>query len=412
MHVFVGFTGRNLFFVQGRIEMFGFLKRGKPAGELDRLSQHLQETPDDTECRMRFADLCLQTGDQSTAIKQYRIAAKQLAAAGLSFESIGIYRRILTLIDVFLTGQYRASLEKAEQLLAEAQNAYEVAFDVWSPDEEPHEESKADGKGESSTKSDVDGTEGHDEIEVESVDGFEALLMDEGEKPTAYHEKCGGGSPDDEPSFSESHNGSTLQRVETQSQADIQKEDEKAETWEELAPFDLEENREPSPSGIQMDDDLEAIFLDPLSRPHSGPRETGGSHSELIDQNPVGPRLHHLEVPIISETKKSAGAHDEDDPELYYDLGVGYYEMDLIDEAIEAFTRAENQAVRRAESLFMLAKCCEKKGLFRDAAGFIDRALGLHELTQDQTSMLKELRKEIETRMSQPKDTIAVDSPR
>jgi len=130
----------------------------------------------------------------------------------------------------------------------------------------------------------------------------------------------------------------------------------------------------PAPSGAIDDENLLGIpsgFQKSASREKPSPLDTSGTTPEPVDQ---------------------------EDPHLHYNLGIACYEMDLIDKAIKEFVKAADQGAKTVESLFMLSKCYCKKGLFHNAAGFIDQALKLDSLTQEQIDMLNEQIKEIKAR--------------
>ncbi|NIM98117.1 MAG: hypothetical protein GTO24_08580 [candidate division Zixibacteria bacterium] len=89
----------------------------------------------------------------------------------------------------------------------------------------------------------------------------------------------------------------------------------------------------------------------------------------------------------------------QEDPDLPYNLGIDYYEMNLIDKAIREFARAHTQGIKLVDSLSMLARCYCKKGLFHNAAGFIVQALQLDNLTQEQIDMLRRQLEQIKAKI-------------
>ncbi|NIM98116.1 MAG: hypothetical protein GTO24_08575, partial [candidate division Zixibacteria bacterium] len=125
--------------LQWIIMMFGFKKRKKTADEINRFLSLLEENPGDTKSRLMVANLCLESGDQKTAVMEYHTAANQLSAEGLDLEPIAIYRKILSLDAVPLTPESSASLQQAEELLAKAKGIYEGILQVGSKEAESHD---------------------------------------------------------------------------------------------------------------------------------------------------------------------------------------------------------------------------------------------------------------------------------
>lgn len=121
-----------------RITMaFGSRDKDNASDEFSHLLSVLEEDPTNTGTRARLEDLHLGAGDQKSAIREYRRAAKHLGAEGLDLESIAIYKKILSLDGFSLNIEALASLQNAEELLIKARRAYEKTIKIQHRENEP-----------------------------------------------------------------------------------------------------------------------------------------------------------------------------------------------------------------------------------------------------------------------------------
>jgi tetratricopeptide (TPR) repeat protein len=174
------------------------------------------------------------------------------------------------------------------------------------------------------------------------------------------------------------------------------------ETAEEAAPPEAVETPEIAIPDLANDDFLENTQLSHEEQPDIEDLIQGNSFQDptpndspetpmpSLKSDSPGLRPASFGSPEPSSFQPPEGHSDfsQEDPNLHYHLGIAYREMDLIDRAIEEFTKALDEGSKVLECLIMLSRCHFEKGLFREAADFIHRALALDNLTQDQIDML------------------------
>lgn len=407
--------------------MFGFKKKDDLPNEINRLLTHLEENPGDTESRLTLANLYLQAGDQETAIKEYHAVAKELKAEGLNLEPIAIYKKILNLQGISLTKGSQAAVQQAEELLEKATKAYEEAFQIEPQGDEVDEASEPRQGDRHETRDDLEKEEIPCRDDPETVPAEVTLDLPQDQAiPTV-------GALEDPEDHPPDHENSSLEPSLSDGPGESNEDAEDQEPLESLdAPFSspdiapdegdvqttvhdpeitpetdssyLKEDLQIDANTVQIDDDFETILVDHESEPSSSdplsPAPSGAIDDESLLGIPSGfQKSASPEKPSpLDASGTTPEPVDQEDPHLHYNLGIACYEMDLIDKAIKEFVKAADQGAKTVESLFMLSKCYCKKGLFHNAAGFIDQALKLDSLTQEQIDMLNEQLKEIKVR--------------
>ncbi len=407
--------------------MFGFKKKDDLPDEINRLLTHLEKNPGDTESRLTLGNLYLQAGDQETAIKEYHAVAKELRAEGLNLEPIAIYKKILDLQGISLTKGSQAAVQQAEEFLEKATKAYEEAFQIEPQGDEVDEPSEPRQGDRHETRDDLEKEEipCRDDPETVAAEVTLDLAQDQAIPTVVALEDPGDHPPDHElsslePSLSDgpgepNKNAKDQEPLESLdapfSSPDIAPDEREVQTTvhdPEITPETdssyLREDLQIDANTVQIDDDLETILVDHESEPSSSdflsPAPSGAIDDENLLDIPSGfQKSVSREKPSPLDTSGTTPEPvDQDDSHLHYNLGIACYEMDLIDKAIKEFVKAADQEAKTVESLFMLSKCYCRKGLFNNAAGFIDQALKLDTLTQQQIDMLNEQLKEIKAR--------------
>jgi tetratricopeptide (TPR) repeat protein len=377
------------------MKLFGFKRKKKTADEISRLGSLLDQNPEDSESRLALAHLYVQVGDYDKAYGEYRTAARVLSAQGADLESIAIYKKILSIVGSSLPEDSLAAVRKADQLLVETKDAYERVFKMESRDgqsrepSEPYQDATGDRKDE---KEEGSSTANSEPVPLEILQEpsqdqvVEEMPQDEEPEKEFMNQETSLSEPpvSDEPNDLY-HPAEDQGPIESQDDApeEGQASDSSHEAQAAREP-DLFHPTESPPidiKDIQIDDDLETLLSD---------HETETSTDDLLSQETARGR---------DTAEQVVEPSDHEDPDFHYNLGVAYYEMDLIEKAITEFVKAHNQGIKPAESLFMLAKCYCKKGLFQNAAGYIGQALGLDNLTRDQRDLLQGQLERIKTRI-------------
>lgn len=399
------------------MRIFGLRKKSKVVDETNRLLGRLEENPADTESRVKLADLYLEAGDHESAIWQYQTAAEQLSALGLDLESMTIYKRIFTLDGGSLGKRSLASFEKAEELLVKARKAYEKAFHIKLQEEASREASESLGR---------ERRDGPEKVENLDTDGSEPIANEmlqaeshrQGVAEMPPDEISGGGSPEQKASVSGNLGSGSVDESDWEVRheeadrspdkaiegGDVQEPVEEGQVTVGNDFLRRGEERQVDMSAIQMDDVLETMMSDNETAPFAdnplSADTTRVPSDEDLPATAPAFRQHDLgEKPSpLDKTETVMESLDREDPDLHYNLGIACFEMDLIDKAITEFVKAHNQGIRMVDSLFMLAKCYFKKGLFQNSAGFIYEALKLDNLTEDQIDMLQSQLQQIKAR--------------
>ena len=372
--------------------MLGFRKKTRAGDEIDRLHNAPEENPEDTRSKRILANLYLENGDQEKAIREYHTAAEQLSTEGLDLEPIAIYRKILSLGSPAVAEKSLASVREAEKLLSRAKRAYEEILGVGSTDDMVNEDPERPRDLQEELISIGDRPVRLDMPRDQPEDSpMSQIRSFEGQSPSRESS-----SPGASPSIvlkdaSRDHGGQKAFEfagtvVEEKGVDDSVRMAEINPATRSCGPtkhgrIDLRE--------AQLDDDLETMLSDSESETfidHPFPSDTsGGPSDEGLYASGSGFQDAHLP----EESFKLGATDTVEDPDLPYNLGIAYYEMDLTDKAIREFVRAHNQGTKPVKSLSMLAKCYCKKGLFRNAAGLVVHALKLDNLTQEQIDMLQ-----------------------
>ncbi len=407
------------------MKIFGSKKKKKVVGDIKRLVRGLEENPEDTESRVKLAGLYVETGDRESAIQQYQIAAEQLSAHEFDLESIAVYKRILTLDGGSLSKRSLAAFEKAEELLGKARKAYEKAFQTKTREDVSREALEAPRQKKGESPAEVESPERIDFEAVATEMAHTESLDDEtsrvlpgeasvGHPPdlmsplSADTESGGTAEPDREGRQGDPYRSREQEPDEGDAQDVFQQSDVTAE-YNSLPPLG---EQQIDMNAIQMDDVLETIMSDDEIAPSTDdpltgdtPQSPGEKDIRTMASGAQGGDPHEKSA-HPDQTEPVMESLDQDDPDLHYNLGIAYYEMDLIDKAIKEFVKAHNQGIRMVDSLFMLAKCYFKKGHFQHSAGFVYQALKLDNLTQDQIDMLQGQLEEIKARieMASPSD--------
>jgi len=399
------------------MKIFGFRKKSKIADEINGLLKLLEENPEDVKSRLMLANLYLETGDQETAIKEYHATAKQLSAEGLDLEPIAIYKKIFSLDGISLTEKSLASVQEAEELLVKARKTYEEILQVESQDGEAKEASESHERGDDLQEEEIPRGDDSEPVAIEVLAGPSQDQAVPKIESSESHEKH---SPNQETSslgtspsgaLRESYcDGGDQEPLEFPDKAvderDIQNSVHEAEITPATDSSYPKEDLQIDLNDLQMDEDLETMLSDyetetptgdPLPPDASGALGDGDlSVTPSAFQEP-DPRQESSQLDTTQSILKPS---HQKDPDLPYNLGIAYYEMDLMDKAIKEFAKAHNQGIKTVESLSMLAKCYFKKGLFHNGVGLIVQALKLDNLTQEQIDMLQGQLEEIKAKIN------------
>jgi tetratricopeptide (TPR) repeat protein len=362
----------------------GLGKNKKTVREIRRLINILEKNPEDTKIRLTLANLYLENGDEETAISEYHAAAQQLSAEGLDLEPIAIYRKILNLDSTSLAEKSFVSIQKAERLVLIAKRTYEdilglrstgeVALDDSAPENGLRVEETLTGDLRDSTISQPGICESPEEQSPNQEDTSSSTASAR--------------VPEDSTSEDGEQETSRLPDITVKEEpvVDLTREPRIDAALHSSRPG---EDLQIDLKAAQMDDDFEAMlsdtetetFIDDPPSPHAS------KDSDSPDPCVPGSGSHDAAPPEDSPQLDSSETPGDSD--LPYNLGIGYYEMDLTDKAISEFVKAHNQGIKPVESLSMLAKCYCKKGLLHNAAGFIIQALNFGNLKQQQIDSLQ-----------------------
>ncbi len=390
--------------LQWIIMMFGFKKRKKTPDEINRLLSLLEENPGDTKSRLMLANLYLESDDQKTAVKEYHTAANQLNIEGLDLEPIAIYRKILSLDAVPLTPESSASLQQAEEFLAKAKRIYQGILQVSSKKVESH---------------DRDDHEREDDSEPAPIETLRDPSQDQVVPKIGSSERAEEQSSNQEDSSSgtsqsgplresyrvDGNQGSAGLPDKAVEEKDLQGPVHKLEITPPADSSCPTEDLQIGPRDVQMDDDLETILSDYEGETSTGDSLPPDTSRDLGDEDlsaipsALQEFLPREESSRPNTTETMPEPFRQEDPDLPYNLGIDYYEMNLIDKAIREFARAHTQGIKPVESLSMLARCYSKKGLFYNASGLIVQTLKLDNLTQEQIDVLRGQLKQIKAKI-------------
>jgi len=356
-------------------------------------------------------------GNQESAIREYQTAARQLSAEDFDLEPIAIYKKILSLDTLSLSKESLASLQEAEELLLRARKAYEEIFEIEPRDDEAKKASEAYCPDSQERREDLEKMEiPHiDDSEPVPIEMLLASSQDQGVPEVGPEENPEDHFPDQETSVSGASlslglgefdwdvgNQKPLKSPDTPFFSPDKAPDERGIQEpvheDEIAPdTDHSYSRKDLQidiNDIQMDEVLETMLshhMVALSTDDSLPGDTP-RHLADEDLRGIHPAFERpdpgQEPSSVDPTEAILAPSDREDSDHHYNLGIAYYEMDLIDKAIKEFIKAFQQETKPLESLVMLARCYFRKGLSQNAAGFLYQALKLDNLTKDQIEML------------------------
>jgi tetratricopeptide (TPR) repeat protein len=143
--------------------------------------------------------------------------------------------------------------------------------------------------------------------------------------------------------------------------------------------------------------------LDVISMPESDVAESRPNTGEYVDlaqwleqtRTPQSTRMvAHDEAPVDNQQKDFAEmlekfkagvarSVDDEDFDSHYDLGIAFWEMGLVDEAINAFQKATRGSGYRVRASEALGECFLEKGQPGVAATILDRIVSEHGLDDD-----------------------------
>lgn len=143
--------------------------------------------------------------------------------------------------------------------------------------------------------------------------------------------------------------------------------------------------------------------LDVISTPESDGAEPRPQSDEYVDlaqwleqtRTPQSTRMvAHDEAPVDNQQKDFAEmlekfkagvarSVDDEDFDSHYDLGIAFWEMGLVDEAINAFQKATRGSGYRVRASEALGECFLEKGQPGVAATILDRIVGEHGLDDE-----------------------------
>jgi tetratricopeptide (TPR) repeat protein len=431
--------------------MFRLRKKNKEGDKIDQLLHLLERDPENTNHRLRLADQYLRTGNRKSAIQEYQRVAKYLGNEGFNLKAMSIYKKLFSL-DGMSLNDYRslAALYSEEGLLAEAKKTYRTILRL-APEDQDAQKSLEDLDRDEKTPLDHQTTVTFEEKDVQLADEDDAVpietLLDPSEEraeDSAAPRTLTGESLDrrdlnnasshiEWPSEGTSSSSaedfeidlSSLKIDDLLQNADSREKGESdfEETSDGKLPLDMEvgelpekeETREEAPSpatGESIEIDMESLQTGAFSHAETSSDNPGSEIGALLrepiirdeavgtlEDLPLPPEQKSgipLEGPSAADTSACEHEPSQEDPRLHYHLGVAYREMELTDKAIEEFSKALEQGNNPFECLTMLGKCHFEKGLFRKAAEFIHRALGLENLTQEQTDLLRQQLQDVE----------------
>lgn len=156
--------------------------------------------------------------------------------------------------------------------------------------------------------------------------------------------------------------------------------DELAARIDQASPPETQSLDIPAEEVTLEDDDLLAI--------------TSALESELFADDEAAPAPNAESEQSLGEVFAAFREHveqeiDSDDFQTHYDLGIGYKEMGLVDEAIHEFETAVKSPEIFREACVMLAVCTREKGDMDAAAEWYRRALSADEMDPQATAGLR-----------------------
>jgi len=141
---------------------------------------------------------------------------------------------------------------------------------------------------------------------------------------------------------------------------------------EDAPPVTVEDSPEAATDGV-------ALGAEPSAEPAEAPAVVGGEAGEAALVNG-----------LLGELARGVGEQvDAKDFETHYNLGIAYKEMDLFDEAIQEFQRAQADPRRALECVDLLAQCLLAKGQPEPAAAALRAGLALPDQPPEHSRSLR-----------------------
>ena len=99
---------------------------------------------------------------------------------------------------------------------------------------------------------------------------------------------------------------------------------------------------------------------------------------------------------IFTQIKTEAeAAPDEAAPDLHYDLGMAQQRLGELEEAMKEFEKAIEHKQKVAHSYLQLAHCCQVLNNLEKAEAYLNQALALDSLTEDEIKSLRDELKDV-----------------
>lgn len=313
-----------------------FVMKGQIRKAISDYEKLVADDPKNIRIRTKLADLYVRNHDVDLAVEEYVQLAKQYEYEDLSYRAISMYKKVLTLRPKMINVHYwLADLYRKEGLVGNAKVLYHNIIKL-NP---------------------------QDQVARRGISEIDQIL-------TA---------------------GTPLQRqneVPTLVESPVHVSQEQTELPEEpLILDDVLEAGTSSPEEITADRAIVELE-DPLDLP-AQTHESTENNEQDAENNPL---FTHQKVDLDEHVSP------EKDLESHYHLGIAYMEMDLIDQAIAEFEAALGYGPKRVDCLVMLGHCYTEKGVPDRSILYLEKALGLEGLTQEEHVRInKELGRVYET---------------
>jgi len=297
-----------------------FLMKGQIRKAISEYERLVAEDPRNIRIRSKLADLCVRSKNIDRAVEEYTQLAKQYEEEDLSYRAISMYKRVLTLRPKMIDVHYWLADLYKKEGLFG--NAKVLYQNIIKLNPE-------------------------DQVARGAMAEIDQTMMGSG-PVQREHEVLPGGQPenriihDDQPILEEPLDLDAIPEMDEP----LSGENSQAEEI-----IELEDPEEHS-----------AENLEPAQYDHAG-------HTV---------QFTHQKVDLNQEVSP------EKDLESHYHLGIAYMEMDLIDQAIAEFEAALGYAPKQIDCLFMLGQCYTEKGVFDRSIFYLEKALRLEGLTQEE----------------------------
>lgn len=281
------------------------------------------DDPRNIRIRSKLADLHVRNRNIDRAVEEYIQLAKQYEDEDLSYRAISMYKRVLTIRPKMIDAHYwLADLYKKEGLVGNAKVLYQNIIKL-NPE---------------------------DQLARGAIAEIDQAMM--------------GADPLQGENEISSMGQSELDNALSQDQQPIL---DKALMDDEVLEID-ELPSEEIPESEEIID-----LAEPLELAAENPQPAGDNHQS------TGHNPHFTHQEVVLDQKVSP----EKDLESHYHLGIAYMEMDLVDKAIAEFEAALNYGPKRIDCLVMLGHCYAEKGVFDRSIFYLEKALQLEGLTQE-----------------------------